>query len=178
MARGRDDAPPDGKPAARDDRAARKALARIRKARAAVDRAIADAEDPDAAQAARAALTDWEDEFMSSVEARLTRFGSAFADPAKGAPGEALSHLQLVKLKEIEAKARGKPRKGFNRRSSFRPKAPASRARARDIHEDMPEAAPAPEATVRDEAPGLSPARAARPALRIIRGGRDDSNDA
>ena len=116
------------------ERATRKALARIRRARDAVSRAIAESGDADAAETARAELTDWEDEFMASVEARLNEYGSAFADPAKGAPGEALSRLQLVKLKEIEAKARGKPRGGFTqKRSSFRSKNAAD-ARAQPRH--------------------------------------------
>jgi hypothetical protein len=40
------------------------------------------------------------------VGERLEKFGSAFADYAKGAPEEALSRLQDVKLREIRAKAR------------------------------------------------------------------------
>ena len=97
-----------------DDKSTRKALARIRRAKAAVERAIAKAEDdnPDAAEAARIELTDWEDEFMSSIEERLNTFGSAYADPSLGADGEALSTLQLAKLKEIEKKAKGKAPKG------------------------------------------------------------------
>ena len=41
--------------------------------------------------------------------------GRAFADPEKGAPGQAFSALQTRKLKEIAAKAKGeqpKPRWG------------------------------------------------------------------
>jgi hypothetical protein len=59
--------------------------------------------------AARAgvALSDWEGEFLGSVEERIKTFGRAFGDPDKGAPGEALSMLQIVKLKEISAKAKG-----------------------------------------------------------------------
>ena len=41
--------------------------------------------------------------------------GRAFADPEKGAPGQAFSALQTRKLKEITAKAKGeqpKPRWG------------------------------------------------------------------
>ena len=60
-------------------------------------------------------LSDWEGEFLGSVETRVETFGRAFGDPEKGQPGQALSTLQTVKLKEIAAKARGgddKPR-GF-----------------------------------------------------------------
>ena len=52
-------------------------------------------------------LSEWEGEFLGSVEDRVKRFGRAFADPDKGAPGQALSMLQAVKLKEIAAKAKG-----------------------------------------------------------------------
>jgi len=65
-----------------------------------------------AAERAGVKLSDWEGEFIGSVEDRLARYGRAFADPDKGAPGAALSMLQGVKLKEIAAKAAGKPRRG------------------------------------------------------------------
>ena len=52
-------------------------------------------------------LSDWEGEFLGSVEDRLKTYGRAFGDPEKGAPGQALSALQHVKLKEISAKAKG-----------------------------------------------------------------------
>ncbi len=66
-------------------------------------------------------LSDWEGEFLGGVEARVTEYGRAFADPDKGAPGQALSALQRRKLKEIAAKARGEakgeaPRRGLARR--------------------------------------------------------------
>jgi hypothetical protein len=53
-------------------------------------------------------LSDWEGEFLGSVEGRLKTYGRAFGDPEKGGPGQALSALQHVKLKEISAKATGK----------------------------------------------------------------------
>jgi hypothetical protein len=52
-------------------------------------------------------LSDWEGEFLGSVSDRLKTYGRAFGDPEKGAPGQALSALQTVKLKEITAKAKG-----------------------------------------------------------------------
>lgn len=65
-------------------------------------------------------LSEWEGEFLGSVEDRLKTYGRAFGDPEKGAAGQALSMLQAVKLKEITAKAKGekKPmaRKPFRRR--------------------------------------------------------------
>ena len=52
-------------------------------------------------------LSEWEGEFLGSVEERVKTYGRAFGDPEKGAPGEALSAMQHVKLKEIAAKAKG-----------------------------------------------------------------------
>ena len=64
-------------------------------------------------------LSDWEGEFLGSVEARVSTYGRAFADPEKGGAGQAFSALQARKLKEIAAKAKGeeKPRRGFARRA-------------------------------------------------------------
>ncbi|HEX3701065.1 MAG TPA: hypothetical protein VHV27_10365 [Phenylobacterium sp.] len=72
------------------------------------------------AERAGVKLSEWEGEFLGSVEDRVKTFGRAFGDPEKGAPGEALSALQTVKLKEIAAKAKGEKtglrRKGFRRK--------------------------------------------------------------
>ncbi len=57
--------------------------------------------------------SQWESEFLSEVDQRLEKYGSAFNDLGKGRKDDALSHLQTVKLKEIAAKARGKKRKGL-----------------------------------------------------------------
>jgi hypothetical protein len=59
------------------------------------------------AERAGVALSDWEGEFLGSVAERVKTFGRAFGDPDKGAPGEALSAMQHLKLKEIAAKAKG-----------------------------------------------------------------------
>lgn len=52
----------------------------------------------------------------------MKTYGRAFGDPEKGAPGQALSALQAVKLKEIAAKAKGEKkelkRKPFRRKPS------------------------------------------------------------
>ena len=65
-------------------------------------------------------LSEWEGEFLGSVTDRLKTYGRAFGDPEKGAPGQALSALQTVKLKEITAKAKGEKkelkRRPFKRR--------------------------------------------------------------
>ena len=72
------------------------------------------------AERAGVKLSDWEGEFLESVGERVKTYGRAFGDPEKGAPGEALSALQAVKLKEIAVKAKGekKPLKrgSFKRR--------------------------------------------------------------
>ena len=57
--------------------------------------------------------SQWENEFLSEVDKRLEKYGSAFHDLGKGRRDDALSTLQTVKLKEIAAKARGKKRKGL-----------------------------------------------------------------
>jgi hypothetical protein len=59
------------------------------------------------AERAGVKLSEWEGEFLGSVAERVKTYGRAFGDPEKGAPGEALSALQTVKLKEIAAKAKG-----------------------------------------------------------------------
>ena len=71
-------------------------------------------------------LSAWEDEFLGSVEERIRTYGRAFADPEKGAPGQALSAMQAVKLKQIAVKASGekpkppKPRARVAARGGFR----------------------------------------------------------
>jgi hypothetical protein len=71
-----------------------------------------------AAETAGVKLSEWEGEFLGSVETRVEKYGRAFADPEKGGPGSSLSIRQTVKLKEIAGKANGeKPR--FGRKSRF-----------------------------------------------------------
>jgi hypothetical protein len=67
------------------------------------------------AERAGVTLSDWEGEFLGSVAERVKTYGRAFGDPEKGAPGEALSAMQAVKLKEIAAKAKGE-KKGLQRK--------------------------------------------------------------
>ncbi|WP_394763251.1 hypothetical protein [Phenylobacterium sp.] len=96
--------PPDPKAAAQ-----RAALSALKRAQRHADRA-------------GVTLSEWEGEFLGSVADRLKTFGRAFGDPEKGAPGQALSALQTVKLKEITAKAKGEKkelkRKPFKRRGT------------------------------------------------------------
>jgi hypothetical protein len=96
-------APPDRK--AQAQRAALNALKRARRQ----------------AERAGVTLSEWEGEFLGSVIERVKTFGRAFGDPEKGAPGEALSALQHVKLKEIAAKAKGE-KKELKRRPFKRKK--------------------------------------------------------
>ena len=92
-------APPDRKAQAK--RAALNALKRVRRQ----------------AERAEVKLSDWEGEFLGSVEERVKTYGRAFGDPEKGAAGEALSVMQAVKLKEVAAKAKAKgEKKPFRRR--------------------------------------------------------------
>ena len=69
-----------------------------------------------AADKAGVELSAWEDEFLGSVGERIKTYGRAFADPDKGGPGQALSMMQAVKLKEITAKAKGEKRSFRGRR--------------------------------------------------------------
>ena len=63
-------------------------------------------------------LSDWEGEFLGSVEQRLETYGRAFGDPKKGPLNSSLSIRQSVKVKEIAAKASGKAKKPrFRRRA-------------------------------------------------------------
>jgi len=58
-----------------------------------------------------------EGEFLDSVSDRVKTHGRAFADPEKGAPGQALSAMQGRKLKEITAKAKGEaPQRRWGRK--------------------------------------------------------------
>jgi hypothetical protein len=97
--------PPQSLEAQRDQeraRVQRQAIRQLRRTKLIADKAGVD-------------LSDWEGEFLGSVEERVRTYGRAFADPEKGGRGTAFSTLQTVKLKEIAAKAKGEPRKGFSK---------------------------------------------------------------
>ncbi len=49
-------------------------------------------------------LSDWEAEFLGSLEERLGTYGKAFSDPDKGAMCAPFSLMQGLKLKEISGK--------------------------------------------------------------------------
>ena len=65
----------------------------------------------------------------------MKTYGRAFGDADKGAPGTPLSVMQGVKLKEISAKAAGKPKPRFGqgRRAGFGRRPPAA-----DSGDDQP----------------------------------------
>ncbi len=98
-----------------DSKKTRKALRIIRKL--AAKGASPETIDPDTGEVkpgeGAVDYSHWENEFLTEVDKRLEKYGSAFHDLSKGRKDEALSNLQTVKLKEIAAKARGKKRKGL-----------------------------------------------------------------
>ena len=51
-------------------------------------------------------LSEWEDEFSASVTERLEKFGSAFHDPEKGRPADALSFAQKKVVAALKKKAK------------------------------------------------------------------------
>ena len=97
------------KPPDRKAQAKRAALNALKRARRLADRA-------------GVKLSEWEGEFLDSVGVRVKTYGRAFGDPEKGAPGEALSALQTVKLKEIAAKAKGEKKEPKRRPFRRRPR--------------------------------------------------------
>ena len=94
--------PPDPKAAAK-----RAALNALKRAQRQADRA-------------GVKLSEWEGEFLGSVSDRLKTYGRAFGDPEKGARGQALSMLQVVKLREIASKAKGEKKPAPRRFGSRR----------------------------------------------------------
>jgi hypothetical protein len=96
------------KPPDRNAAAKRAALNALRRASRAADRA-------------GVKLSEWEDEFLGSVTERVKTYGRAFADPEKGAPGQPLSMMQTIKLKEIVRKTRGEGAKGEDQTPKRKP---------------------------------------------------------
>jgi len=109
---------PDPKEPDHKERAKRSALNALRRAKRTADRAGVE-------------LSAWEGEFLGSVEQRVKTFGRAFGDPEKGAPGQALSALQSVKLKEIAAKAKGDAKGKGDLKNADRSKVKLNRSRVR-----------------------------------------------
>jgi hypothetical protein len=59
-----------------------------------------------------AGATDWEQEFLDTLEERLDRYGSAFSDPDKGQLSAPLSLRQGLKLRQLSRKATPPPPPG------------------------------------------------------------------
>jgi hypothetical protein len=151
-----------------DEKKTRKALRKIARAKRAAEQS--GSEDTQ--------LSEWEDEFIESVEQRLQKFGSAFGDPEKGNLDEPLSGRQSLKLREIDKKASGKARKPMSRgkgfaksNSRFKPKSGTSNSRSRDIYDDVDDSTVEPES--QKSPPASSPAKGFKP--RIIDGGKSSN---
>ena len=157
-----------------DEKKTRRALRRLERAR----KAAADSD------AAKIDLSEWEGEFLGSLEERLEKFGSAFNDPDKGNTEEALSARQALKLREIEKKAKGKARKPMSRGNGFKRKSGGTAPRGRDIYDDIAadrEAETgAPEPVAKAPGPDRSPPDTSpqqrRAGFRVISGGTDTTD--
>jgi hypothetical protein len=55
-------------------------------------------------------LSQWEADFISSLDERLEKFGSAFNDPDKGQLSSPLSLRQGLKLRQISKKGQDQPK--------------------------------------------------------------------
>ena len=121
-------------------------------------------------------LTDWESEFSDSVSERLETFGSAFQDPQKGRPADALSFAQKRVVSALSKKARQEKSKsseekltstraGFKAKSGFKNKS-GFKPRVRQIEDDMPE-----EGTCEPFLPEYTPPEPSqkRPFLRVVK---------
>lgn len=135
-----------------DERKKRKALRKLRKAQELAEQGLGPP------------LSDWERAFLEEVGQRIETYGSAFGDGAKGDLEEPLSTLQQVKLKEIDKKARGKGKTGFQR-------GPVKRPARDDV--DAPDDTPAP-APMQDPPTRPTVRPSGRPAFRVIEGGKTD----
>jgi hypothetical protein len=58
----------------------------------------------DKAKATPEGLSDWETEFLTSLDTRLNTYGSAFCDPDKGQLSAPLSMRQGLKVRQIAKK--------------------------------------------------------------------------
>lgn len=82
-------------------------------------------------------LSDWENDFIESLDERLEKYGRAFNDPDLGAMNAPLSLRQGLKVKQIRQKAKGesdfkpiqKPRKPLRAKSEKKLKLEAAQKR-------------------------------------------------
>lgn len=114
-------------------------------------------------------ITDWEEEFITSVDERLDKYDAAFADRTKGGASDALSMRQKQVLAQMRRKIKDKGKQapeaksssGFKPRSSFKNKSNFT-PRVRHIEDDIMD----------DEAVPLPP-KSGKPFLTIIKGGKE-----
>lgn len=126
-------------------------------------------------------LTEWEDEFSTSVTERLDQFGSAFRDLEKGRPGDALSFAQKRVVASLKKKAKTKkpvdeneddglkPKSSFKRGNGFKSKKPKFTPRVRHIEDDFEPEPAKPQPFIPEyapEAPKLQKPK--KPFLRIV----------
>ena len=139
-----------------DEKKTRKALRKLRKAK---ERAEADGIE----------LTEWEQEFVEGVDERLTKYGSAFADPSLGSTEEALSIAQSEILRQLDKKSRGKGGNGFTTRKPLKAKKGLDRPapRVRQLDDDLPET---PETTQENDTEPSVPYTENLPKFRIFDG--------
>lgn len=150
-----------------DEKKTRRALRRLERARKAAEES--GVETPD--------LSEWEGEFLGSLEERLEKFGSAFNDPDKGNTDDALSARQALKLREIEKKAKGKARKPMSRGNGFKRKTGGPAPRSRDIHDDMDDPQDAATASPSPPRQNRPAPEALRAGFQVIPGGGGSSDD-
>ncbi len=135
-------------------------------------------------------LTDWEEEFTSSISERLSEYDSAFRDPEKGARGDALSYGQKAIMSQLSKKAKQAKRDGiqknnsendgsdlepskpaYKKRSSFKSKKPKFTPRIRQLDEDFcdepPQLGPKEKIESQSERPPRPPI--GKPFLRIVK---------
>lgn len=138
-----------------DEKKTRKALRKLRKAK---ERAEADGIE----------LTDWEKDFVDGVDERLTKYGSAFADPHLGAPDEALSNAQSEILRQLDKKSRGKTSNGLTARKPLKARKGMGRPapNVRRIDDDIDTA---PEGNPLAETERKVPSPSAVPDLKVIK---------
>jgi len=135
-------------------------------------------------------ITDWEDEFIASVDERLEKYDSAFADPSLGGFGQALSNKQQQVLAQMRKKIKDKSkqtkhgdkdddpakpqwRSSFKNKSGFKP-------RVRNIEDDMygdisdngEPSYPESQSAKPPEKPPQGAPMKAKPFLKIIDGGK------
>ncbi len=139
-------------------------------------------------------ITDWEDEFIASVDERLEKFDSAFADPSLGGFAEALSNKQKQVLAQMRRKIKDKnkrpsqadtqkPKSKPKWNSSFKSKStykPRVRNIEDDMYEDEPKTSTTSQTPKKTEKPKLSrsnelPQQKKKPFLKIIDGGKNDA---